>query len=193
MVFSRQKPDAPSQARRGNRSSPPPQTASSGAAIDPSLTSGLPPPPSYNPLASNTANARSARRGSRTNDLGSSGGGDSYNRGTSADAPVAAAPTRRGSGSSNATGDRSRPREYGLERGPSSSSSHYLGQSSRGIGGGSGDLRRNYSTESLSRGGGGAPRVVHRVGMECLSPINVARDGPSNGGECKVLGICKAK
>lgn len=33
------------------------------------------------------------------------------------------------------------------------------------------------------RGGGTAPRVVHRVGMECLSPINVARDGPSAGGE----------
>lgn len=38
--------------------------------------------------------------------------------------------------------------------------------------------------------GGAAPRVVHRVGMECLSPINVSRgDGPSTGGEfvCCVL------
>lgn len=36
---------------------------------------------------------------------------------------------------------------------------------------------------------GGRPtstRVVHRVGMECLSPINVTRgDGPSTGGERK--------
>lgn len=45
------------------------------------------------------------------------------------------------------------------------------------------DIHRNGNHKGSS---GSAPRVVHRVGMECLSPINVARgEGPSTGG-----GVC---
>lgn len=224
MVFSRHKPDAASRGGigRSSSSSAPPQTASSGAAIDPSLNSsvsGLPQPPAYNPLVPTGAagaRASTARRGSRTSaDTGGSAhgtdpsrhavGGSDLSVGGSNLAPVS---NRRGSGNMGTTSgggsgsDRPRSRSGrgasfrggdggdGGGRGegssrPSSRAGLARGGSEDLEGGGGGGSR--HDGRGAGGGGGGESGITrvpyqNRVGMECLSPINVARDGPFGGG-----------
>lgn len=151
--------------------------------------SALPPPPPYNPTAG---------RGRR-----------SRNEGDSAAAARAADPAsqrRRGdaaesSGGGGAAGGGSSSRREqnggGSGRDFSNSGTDYRRGAHAAAGTGTAASHRpervvvtNQNGERVDgarhgpRGTAAAPRVVHRVGMECLSPINVTKgDGTATGGE----------
>lgn len=98
------------------------------------------------------------------------GGGDHRSR-NSSNAPAAAASGRGGGGSSS-----SRP---GRDVSVVATAEIEMDAS---------DAMESGHRTVRSSGGPGPPRVVHRVGMECLSPINVARgDGMGTGGESFAL------
>lgn len=231
MVSSRHKPDAGSRGGRGagrsSSGSAPPQTASSGAAIDPSLNSavtGLPQPPAYNPLVSagaSGARANTTRRGSRTSaDPGGSAHGTDPSRHAAggSDLPLGGSngpvSNRRGSGNMGTTSgsgngsDRPRSRsgrgasfrggDGGDGGGRGEGSNRPSSRAGRGGGGDRSVGTARGGSEDLEGGGGGGSRhdgrgaggggggesgstrvpYQNRVGMECLSPINVARDTP---------------
>lgn len=144
--------------------------------------SALPPPPPYNPAAS------SGRRG--RNDVDSSASARGSDPGNSH--------RRRGGVERGSSSRRGHQGSIGSSRDPSNGGTDYR----RGAHSGGSSASVSHAAERPSvvvtnpngekvegsrhgsSRGGGAPRVVHRVGMECLSPINIARgDGPSTGGE----------
>lgn len=80
---------------------------------------------------------------------------------------------RRGSGDNNSSSAR--------RAGPNPAGAAYRGAGGAGVTNQNGD---RVDTNRSAGAGGSSRRVVHRVGMDCLSPINTSRgDGPSGGGE----------
>lgn len=168
------------------------QTVAGAGSASSAVGSALPPPPPYNPTAGR------GRRG-RENDAAAGGGrgsdvGNHRRRGSGSAESGGGVSARRtqqnGTGSARDTSVASSSSDY-RRGGASSSSSRAAPVVVTNQDGKKVDVNRQGhggNTKGGSAGGGAAPRVVHRVGMECLSPINVSRgDGPSTGGEC----VCK--
>lgn len=166
-------------------------------------TSSIPPPPAYNTLNGRARRGRGelgdVARGNSSSNLGSSN--HDRRRRPSAE-PVPGDRTRSRGERNQVSGNGDLRRNFQSGGGDRGNASLYdgVGTSERSLGvsinegtamgdgggvGANGDILSSSGHRPERRGSGSAaPRVVHRVGMECLSPINVSKtDGTTTSGE----------
>ena len=131
----------------------------------------VPPPPPYNPAASRGRRSREADASSGTR------GSDASNR--RREPSENSTSSRRGNPSGGSSRDVSNTVNHRRGSHTASSSSHASERLPAIV------TNQDGDRVDTNRHGGRAagPRVVHRVGMECLSPINIGKDAPSTGGE----------
>lgn len=169
------------------------------------LGSALPPPPPHNPMNERTRRSR-GDSGENGGDGGSAGGAGAHSHndrrrrwsgdntgagGNRSERSVAGSERSQESPHTRDRDDHRRSSRSRDENRRPSVNSGYGSGSTYVDGGAGGDLELQpayMGSSSGHRQGRGAaappPRVVHRVGMECLSPINIAKgDGTSTGGE----------
>lgn len=167
-------------AARGQNPAPAASAAGGGSA--------LPPPPPYNPTAGR------GRRG--RNEVDSAAGGRAADPASQRRRGDAATESGGGGAAGGSSSSRREQNGGGSGRDFSNSGTDYR-RGAHAAGAGTSSSHRpdrvvvtNQNGERVDgarhgpRGTAAAPRVVHRVGMECLSPINVSKgDGTTTGGE----------